>query len=202
VRVASLPARRGARAGLAAAVGVAVLLVSAGCNFISPQATTKQYDASDGRSLTIGDLAVRNAIALTDDGTEASLVMTLINSGGDDISVTVQYPTADGDDQTQVVEVPASSEVRRGTQPDQPQLVMSDVDLTPGQLVEVFFQYGTETGDTLGVPVLTGALPEYSTLLPTPVQSGSTEAPSGESTGESTTLPSPEDGTPSATPTP
>lgn len=195
MRVASAIDRRGARVLAAATVGAAVLVVAAGCNFISPQRTTQFYDASDGISVTVGDVKVLNALALTDDGSEASLVMSIVNSGDDDASVSFQYETADGSDETQTVDVDASSQVDLGTEPGQTQFVMSDIDVTPGALLPVFVQYGTETGKTLQVPVLTGELSEYATLLPTPTSS---QAPAPEST----TLPSPEDGTPSATPTP
>ena len=195
MRVASAIDRRGARVLAAATVGAAVLVVAAGCNFISPQRTTQFYDASDGISVTVGDVKVLNALALTDDGSEASLVMSIVNSGDDDASVSFQYETADGSDETQTVDVDASSQVDLGTEPGQTQFVMSDIDVTPGALLPVFVQYGTETGKTLQVPVLTGELSEYATLLPTPTGS---QAPAPEST----TLPSPEDGTPSATPTP
>ncbi|NII51696.1 hypothetical protein [Frigoribacterium endophyticum] len=194
VRVASAIDRRGARALAAATVGAAVLVVAAGCNFISPQRTTQFYDASDGTSVTVGDVKVLNALALTEDGAEASLVMSIVNSGDDAAQVSFQYETESGDE-TQTVDVDANSQVDLGTEVGQEQFVMSDLDVTPGALLPVFVQYGTETGKSLQVPVLTGELSEYATLLPMP---GETTAPSAEST----TLPSPEDGTPSATPTP
>ena len=81
-----------------------------------------------------------------------------------------QYETESGDE-TQTVEVEARSQVDRGTSTDVDQFVMTDLDVTPGQLLPVFVQYGTETGKMLQVPVLTGALPEYATLLPTPTPS-------------------------------
>ncbi|WP_423922568.1 hypothetical protein ACPEEZ_02990 [Frigoribacterium sp. 2-23] len=183
------------RATLVTVLAGAVMLVAAGCNFISPQATLKHYDASDGTSVTVGDIKVRNAIALTgDDGTEASLSMTVINSGTDPARVSFEYPTADGS-KTQVLEVDGSAEVRRGTQPGDDQLILTDLDAKPGALLPVYVQYGTETGKKLMVPVLTGALPEYSTLLPTSTPSG-TPAPGGSSTP----LPESTEDAPSGTP--
>jgi len=171
----------------ATAVGVGVVLVAAGCNFISPQATLKQYDASDGTSVNVGDIAVRNAIALTEDGTEASLSMVILNTGGDSVDVSFQYPTEAGQ-QTETVTVEGDSEVRRGTTEGDDQLLMSDLDVTIGQLLPVYVQYGDETGKTLQVPVLNGDLPEYSTLLPSPATS---DEPGTDSTPlpQSTTLP-------------
>jgi len=195
----------------ATAVGVGVVLVAAGCNFISPQATLKQYDASDGTSLNIGDVAVRNAIALTEDGTEASLSMVVLNTGDDSVDVSFQYETEAGR-QTETVTVEGDSQVSRGTTEGDEQLLMSDLDLTVGSLLPVYIQYGTETGKTLQVPVLNGDLPEYATLLPSPATSaepGTDSTPLPESsanpegndrqTNEGTTQ---EGATPSATTAP
>jgi hypothetical protein len=174
-------ARRFSRGAAVTATALAVVTLVAGCNFISPQRTTKIYDASDGTSITVGDVKVRNAIALTDGGSEASLVMSVINDSDDAVEVSFQYETSAGDE-TQTVEVDARSQVDRGTSTDDDQFVMSDLDVTPGQLLPVFIQYGTETGKTLQVPVLTGDLPEYATLLPTPTPTGTTVEPGESST--------------------
>jgi hypothetical protein len=180
-------ARRFSRGAAVTATALAVVTLVAGCNFISPQRTTKIYDASDGTSITVGDVKVRNAIALTDDGTEASLVMSVINDSDDAVEVSFE---------TQTVEVDARSQVDRGTSTDVDQFVMSDLDVTAGQLLPVFVQYGTETGKMLQVPVLTGDLPEYATLLPTPTPTGTTVEP-----GESST-PLPESDVQEAEPSP
>lgn len=185
------------RVASAAAVGAAVVMTVAGCNFISPQATTKQYDASDGTSVNVGDIQVRNAIALTaseGDGGTASLSMVVLNTGDDAAQVSFEYPTTAGN-KTQTVDVDGSSQVALGTEPGQDQFIMDDLDSDPGALVTIFVQYGSETGKSFVVPVLTGALAEYATLLPSPT-------PSGSATPESTPLPESTEGTPSATTTP
>jgi len=168
--VLNLRSALGRRTVAATAVAVGVVLAAAGCNFISPQATLKQYDASDGTSVNVGDIAVRNAIALTEDGTEASLSMVVLNTGDDAVDVSFQYPTEAGQ-QTETVTVDGDSQVRRGTTEGDDQLLMTGLDVTVGSLIPVYVQYGTETGKTLQVPVLNGDLPEYATLLPSPATS-------------------------------
>lgn len=181
----------------AAAVGAVVVLTAAGCNFISPQATTKQYDASDGTSVNVGDIQVRNAIALTaseGDGGTASLSMVVLNTSDEAAEVSFEYPTTDGK-KTQTVDVDGSSQVSLGTEPGQDQFLMESLDSDPGALVTIFVQHGTETGKSFVVPVLTGALGEYATLLPSPT-------PSGEATPSSTPLPEATQQAPSSSPTP
>jgi len=45
---------------------------------------------------------------------------------------------------------------------------MPGLDIVPGSLLPVYFQYGDEEGKELLVPVLTNALESYSTLTPAP----------------------------------
>ncbi|KQS17093.1 hypothetical protein [Frigoribacterium sp. Leaf186] len=181
----------------AAAVGAVVVLTAAGCNFISPQATTKQYDASDGYSVNVGSIQVRNAILLTareGDGDTASLSMVVLNTSDEAAQVSFEYPTTSGK-QTQTIEVDGSSKVELGTEPGQDQFIIDSLDSDPGALVPVFVQYGTETGKSFNVPVLTGALSEYATLLPSPT-------PSSDPTVESTPLVEATEQAPSSSPTP
>jgi hypothetical protein len=49
---------------------------------------------------------------------------------------------------------------------DAPALVLENVDVAPGTLFPIFFQYGEETGVEVLAPVLDGTLITYSTLLP------------------------------------
>lgn len=175
------------RTAAAAVLAGSVAVLAAGCNFIAPQHTFDIENVVDGTNDTVGDIAIRNAIALTEDGSEASLVVVFLNSSSEDADLRLEYETTSGTEST-TVEVPADSEVRFGTDPEQEQLVLSDLDVTVGALLPLFVQYGTETGTTVQVPVLDGGLPEYSTLLPSPAE---------EETSTPTPLRENEDGTPS-----
>ncbi|TFC87739.1 hypothetical protein E3T28_04350 [Cryobacterium sinapicolor] len=154
-----------ARIIVSVVVAAGILLGTSGCNLWAPQSTTTMYDASDGVSGNVGDLAIRNAMLLSNDGAVANLVVTVVNKGDSAHSLSVQYD--DGTEKvTQDVNVDANSSVTIGTT-DAPSVTVS-ADVAPGSLFPVFFQYGNETGVEVLVPVLDGSLEEYSTLLPTP----------------------------------
>lgn len=153
-----------------------ILFGTTGCNLYAPQATTIQYDASDGVSGDIGDLAIRNAILLTADGENANLLVHVVNSGAEDIELLVQYEGVDEKVDTAVT-IEANSTTEIGVDGGESVAVDSD-DASAGSLFPVFFQYADLTGIELLVPVLDGSLTEYSTLVPTDAPApAETEAP-------------------------
>lgn len=154
------------RARIVASVVLAagILMGTSACNLLAPQATTNHYDASDGVSANVGDIAVRNAILISD-GTDANLVVTIVNQGDTAHSVNMQY-TVGGEKVTQKLNVDPNTTVSLGAG-DTPPLGLGSVDTQPGALFPVFVQYGQETGAELLVPVLDGTLSQYSTLVPT-----------------------------------
>ncbi|TFC42805.1 hypothetical protein [Cryobacterium shii] len=154
-----------ARIIVSVVVAAGILLGTSGCNLLAPQSTTAKYDASDGVSGDVGDLAIRNAVLLSEDGSTASLLVTVVNTGDSAHSLNVQYKGAT-EKVTQKVNVDANSSVTIGT-PDAPNVSVTDADTQPGSLFPVFMQYGNETGIELLVPVLDGSLETYSTLVPT-----------------------------------
>lgn len=177
-----------------AVVAIAILSGTAGCTLLAPQATTIHYDASDGVSGNVGDVAVRNAILLSEDGNLANLLVTFVNQSGSTQNISVQYGAATGKVTASVV-VPANSTVSVGT-PNAPSVILEGIDTQPGALFPVFVQYGDETGLELLVPVLDGAIGPYSTLLPT-----ATPTPTPTATPTPSATPTPE-ATPTPTPTP
>lgn len=156
------------RARIAATVVLAagILIGTSGCNLFAPQATTIQYDPSDGVGGDVGQVDVRNALLISTDGENANLVATLVNRGDSSYPVLVQYDGADGRVSEEVT-VPAKGRVQLGADGG-PSVTLHDVDAQPGSLFPVFFQYGEETGTELLVPVLENNLSEYSTLTPSP----------------------------------
>lgn len=142
-----------------------VLLGTSGCNLLAPQSTTKHYDASDGVSGNVGDLAIRNAIVLSENGTAGNLIVTVVNAGDSAHSLNVQF-TGNAGKVTRKVTVKAGSTTSFGTE-NTPVIPLDAITAQPGSLFPVFFQYGNETGVELLVPVLNGTLGQYSTLVPT-----------------------------------
>lgn len=162
------------RARIAASIvlAVAVVLGTAGCDMLAPQAI-KHYDASDGVSGDVGGVAVRNAILISKDGKNANLVVTILNHSAKSHRLGIQYGTA-GTKTTLHVTVPASAPsafppeptTKKWGTPGEPLVILKNIDTKPGALYPVFFQYGDVTGLSLLVPVLDGSLNAYKDLTP------------------------------------
>ena len=153
-------------------MGASLLLSTAGCSFFAPQATLKHYDPSDGVGTTVGNVKVRNALLLTNDGQQASFLVNLINDSEKTVNVLIQYDgtTANGASGKVDTRVQLDArEVKTFGSSDTRQLLFSGINSKAGSLFPVFVQYGTLTGEQLLVPVLDGSLPEYSKLLPSPL---------------------------------
>lgn len=164
------------------------------CNFFSPQATLKKYDPSDGVGANLGDVDVRNVLLITEDGTRATLVMSVVNTGADAQSLEVEYESSSDEAVSGRVsfdvEVPGQSVVTTSAGEDDQQIVLEDIDAPAGSLFSVFVQSGDAQGVELRVPVLDTTLSEYDALQPTP-QSTPTPTP----TIVSTPIPTPTVGT-------
>jgi hypothetical protein len=158
-----------ARVATSVALALAVAFGTAGCGFIAPQATTKQYDASDGVSGSVGSIDVRNAIIVTDakGGTVGNLVVTLVNTDSKSHRVAI---SAGGDSSSAAHVTVQPGQVKQlGKDPESgssSNVLIPEFSTKPGGLFSVYFQYGDETGVNLKVPVLDGGLPEYANLVP------------------------------------
>ena len=156
-----------------AALGALVLLGATGCTFISPQATTIEYSASDGVNVSskTGPIVVRNAfVVANEDGTVGNLVAAFVSPSQDDAVVTVELQGLGPFE----IEVAAGETVSLGGN-EEPLLLDSaeadgDVTFEPGSTVEIYFQSGDGSGATANVPVLDGALPYYTDLVPEPAE--------------------------------
>lgn len=155
------------RARLAAsAVIVALLAVgTTGCTFITPQATSKMYDASDGIGTMLGDIRVDNALLVTADGTTASLLINLVNHTDYGIQVNIQYENADQKKINDSIYVNSDSVTSVGGA-DASKFVLTGIDAPAGSLFPVFLQYGDVTGKQMWLPVL-APNGEYASLAPT-----------------------------------
>lgn len=175
-----------ATALLAAALAVGV----AGCTFLSSEILPRQYDPSDGIGADIGELDVRNALLVTEEGNRANLIVSVVNQSNEDQALSVQYESnaaaAVGGRVTVDLDIPARSTVTFGWQ-DAEQLVLEGIDTAAGDLFPVYFLSGGAEGVELKIPVLDTTLAEYSTLAP---------RPSPTPTPEPVPIPTPTDGTP------
>ncbi|UNK71781.1 DNA modification methylase [Microbacterium sp. H1-D42] len=144
------------------AIGAALALGTTGCTFLTNQSTTIPYSPSDGVSVnaTGGDIIVRNAlIVATEDGSAGNLVGAFINNG--DKSGRINIDVAGN---TLTVRVPAGERVSLGA--DEEPLLIEDLNVKPGGVVEVLFVSGDGDAEPTDVPVLDGTLPEYADLVP------------------------------------
>jgi hypothetical protein len=154
-----------ARAAASVFLASALVVGTAGCTFITPQATLNRYDPADGLSADLGDLQLRNVVAIaSEDGKSLSLLLAVINTGAGPHSLNIQYQ-AGGKQTTVSTIVPANSTASFGNTPEQDQIIITNSGASAGGLVPVYFQYGTIPGTQLLVPVLDATL-IYSDLAP------------------------------------
>jgi hypothetical protein len=156
-------------ARVAASILLAGALVAgtSGCTFFATQATLIKYDPSDGISANVGDLHVRNALALaSDDGKTLSLTMSIVNSGKTGQALSIQYQIA-GVKTTESRFVDANSVVTVGTTATDSRILIANPDVKAGGLLPVYVQYGNFEGQQLLVPVLNADIAQYNTLKPT-----------------------------------
>jgi hypothetical protein len=141
---------------------------TAGCAFITPQATKNIVETSDGVNATVGQVEVRNATLISEDGTLASMLVSFVNSGDASQKVTVQYEDgATGERVSEQITLAGAGAITSFGAEDGEQILLSNV-TKPGSLFPVYFQYGDVEGKQVLVPVLNTSLPEYSNLAPTP----------------------------------
>ncbi|MBK4348238.1 hypothetical protein [Lacisediminihabitans changchengi] len=153
------------RIAASVALAAALALGVSGCTFISPQSTLKAYDPSDGVDATVANLDVRNALLLSNNGQEASFVVSFINNGDTPIDFTVQY-TGTGGKVTSHFTVDGNA-VKSFGDTEEKQLVLQGINTKAGALFPVFVTYGSHTGKQLLVPVLGTSWSQYKDLAPT-----------------------------------
>lgn len=144
------------------AVGAALALGTTGCTFITHQATTISYPASDGVNVesTGGPVVVRNALIIaTEDGSSGNLVAALINDSDEDATLAIDIAGS-----RLTIDVPANELVSLGGDADP--LLIENLDVQPGANVEGLFRSGDDKAEPLQVPVLDGTLPAYADLAP------------------------------------
>ena len=191
---------------VAASIAVTVLAttVLAGCQFVTPQQTSRSYTPADGVNGSAGTVDVRNAFVLEGAGDTASVIGVLSNKSDAQTSVTLQWAGTSGT-QTRSLVIPAGGLLSMSTDPtkldasvasDSSAVVLDGVKTMPGGLFNVTFS--TSDGQSsLQLPVLTGSFPQYATLVPTPTPTPTPtktkKATAPGITGSATPTPTPTD---------
>lgn len=144
------------------ALGVTLVLGTAGCSVITTQATTIPYSAADGVNIPdSGPLLVRNALLVADEsGEKANFLAAIVNDSDSAETLLVGLDGA-----TQTVRVPARSAISLGFDGSEP-LLFPRIDSAPGTNVELTFQSGTGEGVAYLVPVLDGGLEYLAEFVP------------------------------------
>ena len=147
------------------ALAFSVVLGTTGCTLNAEIATMKDYDPSDGVGTEVGELALRNIMLIINSAGDTNLVMTVVNTGGEDVSLRVQY--TDGARQTnETLDIPGIPALTRIGDDPAEGIVVSGSEAVPGGLAPIYFQYADNPGELVMVPVLDGTLAEYELLVP------------------------------------
>jgi hypothetical protein len=147
------------RLAAAAAAAVVVAIAATGCNILTPQATTIDYDASDGVSGATGTVEIHNAMLVgAPDGDALNLAVTFTNDGEPTV---VQVRVDDASEQVRVGEGVTTFGF------DGEQIVVpAPSDLVLGELRNVSFQADGAEPSGLRVPTISTDMVGYETLAP------------------------------------
>jgi hypothetical protein len=169
--------------GAASVILIGGLLISTtGCSLFSVKATQIQYEPSDGTATNLGDIKLRNVLAISEDGETVNLVLTANNSSDKGVFVNLQYNDGAGEAQLYV----AGNSTKSIGQPDEDSVILTDAEVEIGALMPLYAQYGDTPGKELLVPVFDGSLGEYSTLVPVEPTSTPSAEPTSTPTPTST----------------
>jgi hypothetical protein len=162
-------------------IALAALIVAglSGCTFTAPQTNQQPYDPSDGFGEDIGDLGIRNAILVSEDGETGNLAMDVVNSGSTNAALVLSWEGVAGRAERNIY-IPANQTESLGDEANR--VILEGIDAVPGSLFPVYIQYGDVEGKEMLVPVLDGELEEYADLVPEPSASDDT-GPSPEASG-------------------
>ncbi|MDX2375952.1 DNA modification methylase [Microbacterium sp. LRZ72] len=156
------------------ALAAAVLFGTTGCSLIAPQATLIPYSPAEGVMAHTGDVEVRNAVLVSEDGVDGNLLAAFVNNGESAQTVTIEVSGSD----TQSLRVPAGTAVSLGADwfDDAPvgespflagdPILFEGIDTIPGATIEVYFQSGDGEGALVEVPILTGAIEYLEPFVP------------------------------------
>ena len=186
--------RRPRRTIAVAVLAVALPLVGglAGCSATNPIQTQRPYSPADGVRATLGPLETTNLlVAGTAKGHAAALSGGLVNTGADALTVSVAVSG-----ETSTFTVPGHGSVLIGTGSDSGRTMpIQSLDADPGALTTVTLKVPSAGSAAVQVPVVDGALPQYTSVLPSP-SSGSGATASSSAAASATP------GTKAPTPTP
>ena len=144
-----------------AAVSVATALVfgTAGCTFMSPQASRIEYAPSDGTQVDLENLRLRNFVYLTN-GTVSAIAGSIVNPSAETKTLRIEYTDATLNEAKVVsLDVAAGQKLDLGFN-GQPALNI-DLGGKAGGIVRITASEGSVSGIELRVPVLDSTFDYY-----------------------------------------
>ncbi len=149
------------RLAASVAAAAAIVLSTAGCTFLAPQATLIHYDAADGIGVDLGQLAIRNVIAVADSDQSVqavNLVFSAINTSGKAITLNYSAPNSTGRQTDALAFQPGITSIPSG---DKQIVVTMPKDAALGGLYPVTFTAEGADSVTVQVPILDAAGRDY-----------------------------------------
>ncbi len=147
----------------ATVLGASLLLGTTGCSLSSNIATLTPYAPSDGAQINLEHVKFRNFIYLVSPE-HRILIGSLVNSGLDDQTVTIEYEDATtGDLVSNEIKVPAGQKIDFGFNENAP--LEYNLIGVPGGVTRAYVSLIGGDAQNLDIPVLDGTLPEYADVL-------------------------------------
>lgn len=147
---------------VAIASSAVILFAATGCGLVVNQDAIRPYEPSDGFSVNVQDIKVRNALIVTEDGTAAVFIAGITTSGESAI-LNLNIKNKDGVWNQHKITVEGGL-ANAGT-PQHYEVQISDLGAKPGDLLEATVQYGNSVTEAFYLPVLSSSMTEYSHLL-------------------------------------
>lgn len=123
------------------ALGGLVVLGTAGCAAITPQATTIDYSPADGVNIPVGEdspVEILNTLIVADeDGTDGNLVAAFVNTSDETVTVSLSWDGGGAE-----VRVPAASTLSLGGEDDP--ILLEGINTRAGATLPIAFSTGGE----------------------------------------------------------
>ncbi len=152
------------KTALAIALAASVLVGTSGCSLTQNVATGQQYSPADGTQATVGDLGIRNAYILVNNG-KAALFGSIVNSGLKSIDGAVQYTDITSAHFDESFTIKPGEKIDFGYNGSLPLILNVDASkVLPGANVLMSLKNTVDNPVSFSVPVLDATEPLYADL--------------------------------------
>lgn len=143
-----------------AALGLA--LGASGCAYINPAQTHEFYQSSDGTNANLEQsghvtAGIRNAVVVVGVDGGATFSGTVVNYTPEEITVELEGLIDDTVAFATEVAIPSGGTVELGSGPDQQAVAIGELDVAPGELMDLSLSFDGETSE-ITLPVIDNTL--------------------------------------------